>query len=51
MATNLIPTPNVIAVVPFFWVTDMLRSLHFYIEGLGFTLKNKWTPDDPDKIR
>ncbi len=32
-------------------VTDMPRSLRFYTEGLGFTLKNKWTPDAPDKIR
>jgi uncharacterized glyoxalase superfamily protein PhnB len=32
-------------------VTDMSRSLRFYLEGLGFTLKNKWTPDSPDKIR
>jgi lactoylglutathione lyase len=43
--------PNISQVVPFFMVTDMPRSLQFYIDGLGFTLKNKWTPDAPDKIR
>jgi lactoylglutathione lyase len=45
------PTPNVQHVVPFFMVADMPRSLRFYIEGLGFALKNKWTPDHPGKIR
>jgi lactoylglutathione lyase len=45
------PSPNVKQVVPFFMVTDMDRSLRYYTEGLGFTLKNKWTPDSPDKIR
>jgi lactoylglutathione lyase len=51
MATNPLPSPNVTAVVPFLMVTEMPRSLRFYIDGLGFTLKNKWTPDDPAKIR
>jgi len=32
-------------VVPFFNVHDMERSLRFYTEGLGFTLKNKWVDD------
>jgi lactoylglutathione lyase len=45
------PNPNISQVVPFFMVTDMARSVRFYIEGLGFTLKNKWTPDGPDEIR
>jgi uncharacterized glyoxalase superfamily protein PhnB len=27
-------------------VTDMPRSLRFYTEGLGFTLKNKWVVDE-----
>jgi len=51
MSTAPIPQQNVTQVVPFFMVTDMPRSLRFYIEGLGFALKNKWTPDAPDKIR
>ena len=44
------PGPNVQQAVPFFMVTDMPRSLRFYVDGLGFTLKNKWTPHSPDKI-
>jgi lactoylglutathione lyase len=33
----------------FFRITDMDRSLRFYVDGLGFTLKNKWLVDE--KIR
>ncbi|MGB7845926.1 MAG: VOC family protein [Candidatus Acidiferrum sp.] len=51
MSTAPSPTPNVQQVVPFFMVTDMARSLRFYMEGLGFTMKYRWTPDSPDKIR
>jgi lactoylglutathione lyase len=36
--------PNVKQAVPFFMITNMERSLDFYIKGLGFTLKNKWEP-------
>lgn len=49
MSTDLPPTPNVKQVVPFLRVADMDTSLRFYIDGLGFTLKNKWIPDG--KIR
>ncbi|SDP73685.1 Catechol 2,3-dioxygenase [Mucilaginibacter sp. OK268] len=35
---------NIIQTVPFFWVKDMEASLKFYIEALGFTLVNQWTP-------
>jgi lactoylglutathione lyase len=38
-------------VVPFFMVRDMTRSLRFYVQGLGFTMKNKWTPEAPEDIR
>jgi catechol 2,3-dioxygenase-like lactoylglutathione lyase family enzyme len=38
-------TANLIQVVPFLGVTDMERSLRFYLDGLGFTLKNKWEPE------
>jgi lactoylglutathione lyase len=41
--------PNVQQVVPFFRISDMDRSLRFYLDGLGFTLKNKWVVDD--KVR
>jgi catechol 2,3-dioxygenase-like lactoylglutathione lyase family enzyme len=36
---------NVKQAVPFFNVTDMDVSLLFYLDGLGFRLTNKWTPD------
>jgi lactoylglutathione lyase len=39
------PAANITAVVPFLGVTDMERSLRFYLDGLGFTLKNKWEPE------
>jgi lactoylglutathione lyase len=35
---------NVKQAVPFFMVTDMVATLNFYIEKLGFTIKNKWEP-------
>jgi lactoylglutathione lyase len=35
-------TANVKQVVPFFRIADMDRSLRFYVDGLGFALKNKW---------
>jgi len=38
-------TANLTQVVPFLGITDMERSLHFYLDGLGFTLKNKWEPE------
>jgi len=30
--------------VPFFAVADMEASLRYYVDGLGFELKNKWVP-------
>ena len=36
---------NIQKAVPFFGVENMERSVHFYIEGLGFTFKYQWTPD------
>ncbi|MGA9355829.1 MAG: VOC family protein [Terriglobales bacterium] len=50
------PTANVKQAVPFFGVTNMESSLRFYVEGLGFKIKNQWitdrTEDNPDgKIR
>ncbi|HXB44357.1 MAG TPA: VOC family protein [Puia sp.] len=30
--------------VPFFMVRDMETSMKFYIDGLGFTMTNKWVP-------
>jgi lactoylglutathione lyase len=30
--------------VPFFMVKDMEASIRFYVDGLGFTITNQWTP-------
>ena len=36
---------NVQQAVPFFAVSNMEQSLRYYLDGLGFTMTNKWTPD------
>lgn len=36
---------NVKQAVPFFGVTNMENSLRFYVDGLGFKMKNSWIPD------
>lgn len=36
---------NVQEAVPFFGVSDMPTSLKFYVDGLGFEIALKWTPD------
>jgi len=36
---------NVKQSVPFFGVTNMERSLKFYVEGLGFAMRHSWIPD------
>jgi uncharacterized glyoxalase superfamily protein PhnB len=41
--------PNVKQAVPFFAVSNMEESLRFYIDGLGFEMKNKWI--DEGKLR
>lgn len=33
---------NVMQAVPFFGVTDIQRSLRFYVDGLGFEMTKKW---------
>ena len=38
-------TPNVKQAVPFFMVTDIDASLRFYVDGLGFAIKNEWRPE------
>jgi catechol 2,3-dioxygenase-like lactoylglutathione lyase family enzyme len=38
--------PNVKQVVPFFRISDMDRSIRFYVDGLGFTIKHKWVVDE-----
>jgi uncharacterized glyoxalase superfamily protein PhnB len=39
---------NVGQAVPFFGVTKMEASLRFYVDGLGFTMKRWWIPDQAD---
>ena len=36
---------NLRQAVPFFRVTNMDASIRFYIDGLGFQMKNKWVSD------
>jgi len=40
------PDCNVRQVVPFLRVSDMARSVRFYIDGLGCTMKQKWVVDE-----
>lgn len=37
--------PNVRQAVPFFAVSSMGASLHFYVEDLGFKMTNQWTDE------
>jgi lactoylglutathione lyase len=39
------PKLNVKQAVPFFGVSDVKRSLQFYVEGLGFEIKYDWIDD------
>jgi catechol 2,3-dioxygenase-like lactoylglutathione lyase family enzyme len=39
-------SPNIQLAVPFFMVLNMDASLRFYVDKLGFTMTNKWTPHD-----
>ena len=49
MSPTSAPSANLTQVVPFLGVTDMERSLRFYLDGLGFVMKNEWEPEG--KIR
>ena len=51
MSTAPLPVgkANVEQAVPFFGITSMEQSLRFYVDGLGFTMKNKWI--DEGKLR
>jgi lactoylglutathione lyase len=39
------PNANVRQAVPFFGVTNMKASLHFYLDGLGFVVTKQWDVD------
>jgi len=45
MDANSHTKQNIRQTVPFFMITEMDRSLQFYVRGLGFEMKNKWTPN------
>jgi lactoylglutathione lyase len=45
MADATIAGVNVKQAVPFFGVSNMESSLRFYVDGLGFKMKNYWIPD------
>ena len=45
MSAQIVPLNNVSAVVPLLMVSSMERSLAFYVDGLGFTVQNRWIPD------
>jgi lactoylglutathione lyase len=45
MAVATVTSVNVKQAVPFFGVTNMESSLRFYVDGLGFRMKNYWIPD------
>ena len=45
MTTDPRSESNVRQAVPFFWVRDIDVSLRFYIDGLGFAMTKKWTPE------
>jgi lactoylglutathione lyase len=35
----------VMKTVPFLRVRDIAASVHFYVDGLGFTMSKQWTPN------
>ena len=51
MATQPKTELNVEQAVPFFMVTNMVTSLRFYVDGLGFAMTKKWTPEGDGKVR
>jgi len=49
--TNIKTDVNVEQAVPFFRVGSMETSLRFYVDGLGFAMTKKWTPDGDGRVR
>ena len=45
MVVATVTSVKVKQAVPFFGVTNMESSLRFYVDGLGFKMKNYWIPD------
>jgi lactoylglutathione lyase len=50
MATETKTEANVQQAVPFFRVSNMETSLRFYVNGLGFEMTKKWTPDGDGRV-
>jgi lactoylglutathione lyase len=50
MATQTKTEANVQQAIPFFRVSSMEASLRFYVDGLGFEMTKKWTPDGDGRI-
>ena len=48
MPVESVTSANVRQAVPFFGVSNMEASLRFYVDGLGFTMKRWWIPDQTD---
>jgi lactoylglutathione lyase len=42
MNSETVTEPNVKQAVPFFRVSDMQRSVRYYVDGLGFEMTIKW---------
>src|ERR1051326_2192910 len=45
MSASVGTEANVRQAVPFFWVRDLTASLRFYLDGLGFRITRRWTPE------
>jgi catechol 2,3-dioxygenase-like lactoylglutathione lyase family enzyme len=45
MSASVGTEANVRQAVPFFWVRDLTASLRFYLDGLGFRITHRWTPE------
>jgi len=41
----MISSANIKQAVPFFAVSEIEASVHFYVAGLGFELTNRWAPE------
>jgi lactoylglutathione lyase len=42
MNVETVTEPNVKQAVPFFRVSDIQASVHYYVDGLGFKMAHKW---------
>ena len=51
MSVSMKAAANIQQAIPFFGITDMEASLRFYVEGLGFVMTKKWTPDGDGRVR